>query len=58
MYKTIIVYNLKMAHELCKRGYKVAYTAINRNNPKYLVYHFENEPGLNSAIEQLKNRTK
>lgn len=50
-----VVYSLRVANELIKRGYKLLDSAINIKYPKYKVFYFEDSAELDRAIEQIAN---
>lgn len=47
------VFNLNMAHKLTEMGFKYVGKQVNKNNPKYYVYFFQEEEGLEEAIKTL-----
>lgn len=55
MKKDYVVYGLRLAHFLINQGFELKNTAINTNNPKYMVYYFENTQELQDAIVSYKS---
>ena len=55
MKNSITVYSTKLAAKLCQLGYVIIITAPNRNNPRFKVYYFLNQPGIQKAIDKYKN---
>ena len=44
------VYNINVAHELIKKGFVLEETRINKKNPKYFVYLFQEKEGIREAV--------
>lgn len=55
MKKTKAVFNQRIATKLVQKGFEICDTAINRANPKYLVFYFELSPELLLAFEEAKS---
>lgn len=53
--KDYVVYSLRLANYLANNGFQIKKVGINKNNPKYNVYYFENVEGLTAAIELFKS---
>lgn len=51
-----VVYSIKLANFLCKKGHKVKNYAINYNNPKLYCYYFENSEKLQQDFTEFKNK--
>ena len=54
--KDYVVYSLKMANILARKGFKVKGSGINTKFPQYLVYYFEDTPELRAAIAEIKSK--
>ena len=54
MNKEYIVYSLRLANKLANNGYSINRVAINKNNPKYNVYFFEDSAELRQIVENFK----
>ena len=52
------IFNIRVANELEKQGFKVIKMDVNRKNPRYMVYYFEDSVALREAIRPLINRKK
>lgn len=52
--KLYTVFTKRLAHELCKRGFKLIKTAVNNEQPKFYVYYFEKTPELVAAVNSFK----
>lgn len=52
--KDCIVYSLRLAHSLINKGFELKNTGINKNNPKYKVFYFEDSEALRAAIDSYK----
>ena len=52
------IFNMRIANELEKQGFKVIKMDINRKNPRYMVYYFEDSVLLREAIRPLITRKK
>lgn len=50
--KTKIVYNTKIAAELCRQGFKVIRTQPNPQKPWLVCYVFEVSPGFYEALSK------
>lgn len=50
--KDYIVYSLRLANYLAKKGFQIKNTGVNKNNPKYNVYYFDCSEAL---LEEVKN---
>lgn len=47
------VYNLTFAHKLTEMGFVCEETRINKANPKYMVYLFRQDEGIEEALKML-----
>ena len=56
--KDYTVFNINLAHELIKKGFKLTGKQLNRNNPKFFVYYFQEEEGLIEAVKDFVNKNK
>lgn len=54
MRKTYIIFSLRYANELVKRGFEIVETGINIENPKYKVFYFEDTEDFRAALEEIK----
>lgn len=54
--KDYMIYSLRVANILARKGFKVKETRINIKFPQYLVYYFEDTPELRTAIEEINNK--
>lgn len=52
--KKCIVYSLRVANELIKRGYQVINVENNIQFPRYKVFFFEDTPEVRKTIEEIK----
>lgn len=52
--KDIIVYSLRLANKLAFYGHPVKAVGINKNNPKYNVYFYEDTEAVRQIIEEHK----
>lgn len=52
------VFNIRVANELEKQGFKVVKMDVNRKNPRYMVYYFKDSVALREAIHPLITRKK
>ena len=52
--KDYVIYSLKVANALTRKGFEVKATGINTKFPKYLVYYFADTPELRAAITEIK----
>lgn len=52
--KDYVVYNLRLANLLAKKGFTIKSVGINKNNPKYSVYYFEDTAGLREIVKSFK----
>ena len=51
--KDYVVFSQRLARALCKRGFELKGTRINKKRPMYNVYLFENTEELKKAISEL-----
>ena len=51
--KKCLVYTLRVANELVKRGYKIIDTGINIQKPQYTVFYFEDTEALRAEIADI-----
>ena len=47
------IFNMRVANELEKLGFKVIKMDKNRKNPRYMVYYFEDSVELREAVRPL-----
>lgn len=52
------VFNMKVANELEKQGFKVIKMDKNRKNPRYMVYYFEDSVEFREALHPLITKEK
>lgn len=52
--KNFVVYSLKLANSLIKKGFEIKGSGINIQNPKYTVYFFEDTEQLRAAVNEFK----
>ena len=52
--KEYIVYSLRLANRLAYYGFSVKRVGINKNNPKYNVYFYEDSAELRQVVEEYK----
>lgn len=52
------IFNIRVANELEKQGFKVIKMDVNHKNPRYMVYYFEDSVALREAIHPLITRKK
>ena len=52
------IFNMRVANELEKLGFKVIKMDKNRKNPRYMVYYFEDSVELREAVRPLITRKK
>ena len=52
------VFNMKVANELVKQGFKVIKMDKNRKNPRYMVYYFEDSVEFREALHPLITKEK
>lgn len=52
------IFNMRVANELEKFGFKVVKMDKNHKNPRYMVYYFEDSIELREALRPLINRKK
>lgn len=50
----LVVYSIKLANRLAYYGYSVKAVGINKNNPKYNVYYYEDTKEIRQIIEDFK----
>lgn len=48
-----MIYSLRVANALVKRGFEITNTCVNINNPKLKVFYFEDTPELRTALAEL-----
>lgn len=53
MTRRLPVYNINVAHELTKRGFVLDEIRINKKNPKYYVYLFQEKEGIREALKAI-----
>lgn len=53
--KDYIVYSLRLANILTNKGYQIKRVGINKNNPKYNIYFFEDTAQLREVIKDFKS---
>lgn len=53
--KDYVVYSLRLANLLACKGFQIKGVGVNKNNPKYNVYYFENTEELKNTVDFLKN---
>ena len=51
--KKCLVYTLRVANELVKRGYEIVDTGINIQKPQYKVFYFEDSEELRAEIAKI-----
>lgn len=51
--KPYVVYSMRVANALIRKGYEMIGSRVNYKNPKYLVYLFEDTQELRQAVQQL-----
>ena len=56
MKKDYVVYSLKVANILARKGFKIKKSSINTKFPKYMVYYFADTPELRAAIAEIKSK--
>ena len=56
MKKDYVVYSLKVANILARKGFKIKKSSINTRFPKYMVYYFADTPELRAAITEIKSK--
>lgn len=49
-----VVFSLKIANELVRRGFKIVDTGINTENPKLKVFYFEDTKAFRAALKEVK----
>lgn len=47
------IFNMRVANELERLGFKVVKMDKNRKNPRYMVYYFEDSVKLREAVKPL-----
>ena len=52
------IFNIRVANELEKQGFKVIKMDKNRKNSRYMVYYFEDSVELREAVRPLIIRKK
>ena len=52
--KDYIVYSLRLANKLVNCGYQVKAVSINKNNPKYNIYYFEDTEKLRKDFSSIQ----
>ena len=56
MKKDYVVYSLKVANILARKGFKIKKSSINTKFPKYMVYYLADTPELRAAIAETKSK--
>ena len=56
MKKDYVVYSLKVANILARKGFKIKKSSINTKFPKYMVYYFADTSELRAAIAEIKSK--
>lgn len=56
--KTFTVYTRRIAYELRKEGFKILEVKINKTNPFYNVWVFEDTPDFKQAFLRLAEQSK
>jgi hypothetical protein len=51
--KYFVIYSLRIANALARKGFQIVDSRVNYKNPQYMVYMFEDTPQLQSAIKNL-----
>lgn len=52
------VFNMKVANELEKQGFKVVKMDKNHKDPRYMVYYFEDSVAFREALHPLITKKK
>ncbi len=52
--KDYVIYNLRLANLLAQKGHPIKSVGINKNNPKYSVYYFEDTAELRELVKSFK----
>lgn len=52
--KKYVVFSLKIANELVKRGFEIVDTGINIDDPRYKVFYFEDTIDFRKAFKEIK----
>lgn len=52
--KKYVVFSLKIANELVKRGFEIVDTGINIDDPHYKVFYFEDTTDFRKAFKEIK----
>lgn len=52
------IFTKRIAHELCRRGFKIIKTEINNEKPWMYVYVFKDSEELKAALTELSNKQK
>ena len=50
MNKNFIVYSMRVANALIRKGFEMIGSRVNYKNPKYMVYLFEDTQELRNAV--------
>ena len=53
MNKNFIVYSMRVANALIRKGFEMIGSRVNYKNPKYMVYLFEDTQELRNAVQSL-----
>lgn len=54
MKKTYIIFSLRIANELVRRGFNIVETGINIENPKLKVFYFEDTEDFRKNLKEIK----
>ncbi len=52
------IFTKRIAHELCRRGFRIIKTEINNEKPWMYVYIFKDSEELKAALTELSNKQK
>lgn len=47
------VFNSVMAHQLIKEGFKYLNKRVNKRDPRYYVYYFEESDAIRSRVKEI-----
>lgn len=51
------IYSIELAHQLIAQGYLLVNKKLNKNNPKYYVYYFQEQEGLKEIVQAFINNS-
>ena len=51
--KYFVVYSLRIANALARKGFQIVDSRVNYKNPQFMVYMFENNPELQETLKKL-----